>query len=1314
MMLRPRLKAALAALVIAATSHLGAGAAAAATAPVPAPSPTAEPTYLFAFGANTAGQTTLPAAYKNDPIVQLAAGNAHTLALTQPGRLLAWGANTAGQAALPDTGKTKFKAVAAGATHSLALSEDGRVTAWGGNSAGQASVPAGAQAGVKGISAGGSNSLALKTDGTLVAWGDNAFAQNQVPAELAGKQVKQTATGAGFNLALASDGKVTAWGRSDFGQLELPEAVKATTIGAISAGVKHALALSADGKVLAWGDNTYGQLNVPAGLAAEKVTAIAAGGFHSLAATESGKVFAWGENNAGQGTLPAGLGTKVVAMAAGEGHSVLFTRPDDGGAGAVPMSGTATALPPQLTAATFAAAVASGTALPAAGVLGLALLGAAGLAVLRARRTHRTAPQNRARTLTLTQALARGRRAAGATLAAAVVASLLIPAVPAMAADDAAEAAGFPEPTLAQLVSTNGVLYFANSGASVTDTVADGDTLGIFQSRSDQPLGTDAKTGGSWGYVSDAFSNPKANTNSTTGKYDSILYDAPPAGSVLDQRAIKYNFDLPNGSYDVTFGFKLPSGWGGRTMDLTAEGTTVGTAAASNTALEKTATVQVTDGTLNLQVRSQAGRTNTFHDPALSFVLVRKPLDYTTELLSEKIRQASLSQDQAALYAADSVDALKQKLASAQSLVDAASTDAPAIKAAYEGIDAATKGLRKLVSYDSFRPGQPWLDNNAKAIQAHGGQVIPTKDAGGRTVYYWYGEDRTNGYQPMPGVHAYSSYDLYNWKDEGLVLKALTSRAQLDTDPYFTALYTDYTTHEKDAVFRDLDSNGSGNSEGRAVVLERPKVIYNQATGKWVLWVHADGPSATSNAQYAKAQAGVAVSDTPFGPFRYVDSYRLDQIPADDPDNQHPSQLGMARDMNLFQDDDAARTGYIVYSSEENRTMYVSRLNASYMYLDVPPSRSVNGVDFSRSFQGQQREAPAIFKYDGTYYMITSGATGWAANPARYATAPSPIGPWTQHGNPAVGPNANTTFSSQSTAVIPVDAAAGKFIYMGDRWTPSDLANAPQVWLPMTFDANGGLTFEWQDSWKLSDLENRGKFSVRMDVPQQVALGAGAAALPSTAVVTQNGTSTTSAVTWSGAAFSTPGTATVTATFTSNGRSTNYSVLVVPAGTVYLADPGGADTPDYAALRDAVSASGPLANSVKDQPLGADPATGKVWGYDNPGTDTTSGSSMFSTLRYVTRTAARKDLSYVFGALEPGQYTVYVGLFDPWASSAPTRAARISINGTTVAASQRIGGTDTTVTYAGQSPDAAGKLNVNLAPTTANDVQLSWIMVVRN
>jgi hypothetical protein len=902
----------------------------------------------------------------------------------------------------------------------------------------------------------------------------------------------------------------------------------------------------------------------------------------------------------------------------------------------------------------------------------------------------------------------RSRRVVGATLAAAVAAALLVPASPALAED----AVPMPKPSLEQLVAANGVLYFANSGATVTDKVAPGDTMGIYQSRSDQALGAEAKTGGSWGYVSDAFSNPKRNTNSTLGKYDSILYDAPPAGSVLSSRAVKYDFALPNGNYEVTFGFKLPSGWAGRNLDLMAEGQILGTAATSGTALEKTFnSVTVIDGILNLQAHSQTGRTNTFQDPALNFITIRQPLDYTPELLAEKIRQATLTPEQASLYAADSVAVLKEKLTAAQTLVDAGSADTSANKAAYEAIGTATAGLRKLVTYDSFNPGQPWLDTNGRAIQGHGGHVIPSRDAQGRTIYYWYGEDRTQGYQPMAGLHSYSSYDLYNWKDQGLVLKTAESRAQLDTDPYFTALYADYTKHEKDAVFRDLDSKGVGNAVGRAIVLERPKVMYNESTGRWILWVHTDGPSATSNAQYAKATAGVAVSDSPFGPFRYVDSYRLDRIPADNPNNQYPSQLGMARDMNVFKDDDG--TGYIIYSSEENRTMYVSRLNSSYVYLNVPWQRAVDGVDFSRNFQGVAREAPAMFKYDGTYYLITSGATGWDPNPARYATSPTPIGPWTQHGNPALGSGAETTFRTQSTSVIPVDPAAGKFIYMGDRWIPSDLGNSPMVWLPLTFGANGDLSFRWTDRWTLADLENRGKFTVDMAMPASVPLGSGASALPATAVISQNGSSTTSAVTWSGADFSVPGPATVTATFASNGRTATYTVLVVPSGLVYFADPGSTDTPDYAAIRAAASAAGALSNSIKDQPLGADPGTGKTWGYDNPGTATVGGDNIFGTLRYVTKESARKDVSYLFGDLEAGTYTVYVGLYDPWAQYAPNRAAKISINGTVVDASRRISGTNTTMKYAGHSPDGGGKLNVNLAPTTPDDVQVSWIMVVK-
>ncbi|WP_309108517.1 family 43 glycosylhydrolase [Arthrobacter sp.] len=1288
-MIRPGVRAALAAFVMVATGHLGI-----ATAHATELSPPSPPSiFLLAFGSNAAGQTAVPESLAKEPLKALAAGNGHTIALSNAGRLSAWGSNVQGQSTVPPIADRKFKAIAAGASHSLALSTDGKVTSWGGNTSGQATVPEAARAGVAAISAGGSNSLALKTDGTLVGWGDNAFAQNQIPASLAGQAIKQISTGAGFNVALTAEGKVTAWGRSDYGQIELPAALGTAKIKAISSGVTHSLALTDTGTVVAWGSNTYGQLNVPAELGSEKVTAIAAGGYHSLVSTESGQIFAWGDNNAAQSTVPAGYGPRIVAMAAGEAHSVVFTRPDDDGApAAVVLPGSpangAPLDPANGMTGVITAAVTYGAVPYLAGAA--LLLSGACLVAFNSRRPRHS------------------RRIVGAALTAAVGAALLVPASPALAE----ESVPVPKPSLEQLVATNGVLYFANSGATVTDKVAPGDTMGIYQSRSDQAYGPDAKTGGSWGFVSDAFSNPKRNTNSTLGKYDSILYDAPPPGSALSSRAVKYDFALPNGNYDVTFGFKLPGGWAGRTLDLMAEGQILGTAATSGTALEKTFnSVAVTDGILNLQAHSQAGRTNTFHDPALNFIVIRQPLDYTPELLAEKIRQATLTPEQASLYAPDSVAVLGEKLAAAQSLVGAGSADTAANKAAYEAIGAATAGLRKLVTYDSFNPGQPWLDTNGRAIQGHGGQVIPSKDAQGRTIYYWYGEDRTQGYQPMAGLHGYSSYDLYNWKDEGLVLKTAETRAQLDTDPYFTALYADYTTHEKDAVFRDLDSKGVGNAVGRAIVLERPKVMYNESTGKWVLWVHTDGPSTTSNAQYAKATAGVAVSDTPFGPFRYVDSYRLDRIPADNPNNQYPSQPGMARDMNLFKDDDG--TGYIIYSSEENRTMYVSRLNSSYMYLNVPWHRSVDGVDFSRNFQGVAREAPAMFKYDGTYYLITSGATGWDPNPARYATSPTPIGPWTQHGSPAVGPGSETTFRTQSTSVIPIDPAAGKFIYMGDRWIPSDLGNSPMVWLPLTFGANGDLSFRWTDRWTVADLENRGKFTVDMAMPASVPLGSGPSALPATAVVSQNGSSTTSAVTWSGADFSVPGSATVTATFASNGRTASYTVMVVPSGLVYFADPGSTDTADYAAIRAAASAAGALSNSAKDQPLGADPGTGKTWGYDNPGTATVGGDNIFGTLRYVTKESARKDVSYLFGDLEAGAYTVYVGLYDPWAQYAPNRAAKISINGTVVDASRRISGTNTTMKYAGHSPDGEGKLKVNLAPTTPDDVQVSWIMVVK-
>jgi alpha-tubulin suppressor-like RCC1 family protein len=75
---------------------------------------------------------------------------------------------------VPASAESGGKAVAAGTAHSLALTQDGRVVAWGCGSIwdfGQCDVPVSAESGVSAIDAGGSHSLALTKRGRVLAWG---------------------------------------------------------------------------------------------------------------------------------------------------------------------------------------------------------------------------------------------------------------------------------------------------------------------------------------------------------------------------------------------------------------------------------------------------------------------------------------------------------------------------------------------------------------------------------------------------------------------------------------------------------------------------------------------------------------------------------------------------------------------------------------------------------------------------------------------------------------------------------------------------------------------------------------------------------------------------------------------------------------------------------------------------------------------------------------------------------------------------------------------------------------------------------------
>jgi beta-xylosidase len=228
---------------------------------------------------------------------------------------------------------------------------------------------------------------------------------------------------------------------------------------------------------------------------------------------------------------------------------------------------------------------------------------------------------------------------------------------------------------------------------------------------------------------------------------------------------------------------------------------------------------------------------------------------------------------------------------------------------------------------------------------------------------------------------------------------------------------------------------------------------------------------------YKAARAGVAVSKKITGPYVFLRSYRpnpgyMPIYPQDTPDSgkincQAPKNKSekffcrdlpggqMARDMNVFIDDDGK--AYHIFSSEENFTLDIAELDNNY---------TGHTGKFVRVYAGRQTEAPALFKHNGTYYLIGSGTTGWAPNPARWFSAPSIWGPWTYHGNPCVGPNSEITFNGQSTFVLPVNGNKDAYIFVADRWVPKNAIDGRYIWLPIQFEGNA-IKIEWIDNWNL-------------------------------------------------------------------------------------------------------------------------------------------------------------------------------------------------------------------------------------------------------
>ena len=221
------------------------------------------------------------------------------VALSRDGTVRAWGRNDVGQANVPESA-TNVVEISAGDGHTLALRRDGTVVAWGYNNGGQTTVPASATNVVQ-VSAGAYHSVALRADGTLVPWGS-------VPA--AATNLTRIAAGYSHDLGLRPDGTVIGWGNNFYGEITIPRS--ATNVIDVAAGYYFSMALKADGSVVAWGHGDFGKTSVPAD--ATNVVAIAAAEHHALALRADGKLLAWGLNNAGQTEIPDAVSQLRLAV----------------------------------------------------------------------------------------------------------------------------------------------------------------------------------------------------------------------------------------------------------------------------------------------------------------------------------------------------------------------------------------------------------------------------------------------------------------------------------------------------------------------------------------------------------------------------------------------------------------------------------------------------------------------------------------------------------------------------------------------------------------------------------------------------------------------------------------------------------------------------------------------------------------------------------------------------------------------------------------------------------------------------------------
>lgn len=173
-------------------------------------------------------------------------------------------------------------------------------------------------------------------------------------------------------------------------------------------------------------------------------------------------------------------------------------------------------------------------------------------------------------------------------------------------------------------VVPDGLIYYVDSGGSLEDSDFQlaANKFWLLNSSPDMAYGKDSKTGFTWGYVGES------------GVYESQDYFV--STRYADEDSLEYNFEIPDGYYDVYLGFRDPwwnDGWlVPRVIDVFLEGNLMDErVAVTESMVKKYDSIKVTDGTLNIDLQLPQG---TNEKPVISWIMITlKSSDVTPPVL---------------------------------------------------------------------------------------------------------------------------------------------------------------------------------------------------------------------------------------------------------------------------------------------------------------------------------------------------------------------------------------------------------------------------------------------------------------------------------------------------------------------------------------------------------------------------------------------------------------------------------------------------------------------------------------------------------